>query len=53
MIETRLAARLASILHVTGSRVSFFRYSLVLAGTSGGDRRAAVAKRDPHIRIAL
>src|SRR5436189_2833266 len=39
---------------VTGSRVSVFsRYWLVLVGAGGGDRRAAVAKRDPHIRIAL
>src|SRR6478736_7896871 len=35
---------------VTGSRVSVF---LMFAGAGGGDRRAAVAKRDPHVRIAL
>src|SRR5215211_30942 len=28
-------------------------FGLVLAGTGGGDRRATVAKRDPHLRIVL
>src|SRR5260370_40031425 len=37
---------------VTGSRVSVISL-LVIAGAGGGDRRAAVAKRDPYIRVAL
>src|SRR3979490_1715552 len=36
-------------------RVACLRYLLlsVIAGAGGGDRGAAVAKRDPHVRIAL
>src|SRR3982074_162924 len=37
---------------VTGSRVSLLGLS-VIAGGGSGDRGAAVAKRDPHIGIAL
>src|ERR1700686_3491346 len=36
---------------VTGSRVSV--KSLVIAGAGGGNRRTAVAERDPHIGVAL
>jgi hypothetical protein len=35
------------------SQGPFFRYWLPLASTGGGDRRAAVADRNPNIRIAL
>src|SRR5258705_3205941 len=36
-----------------GRGAPFSRFRLVLAGAGGGDRWAAVAKRDPHIGIAL
>src|SRR5580693_2811370 len=37
---------------VTGSRVPLFPCS-VIAGARGGGCRAAVAERDPYVRIAL